>query len=88
MIAVIAVFYYVFRNSSGILCISLNNWKLEETLMQSTKCLMKVLNLRQTQLYILLLWTLLDLGITEYLTEHFKILDKIEYIALAHSNFK
>lgn len=49
---------------------------------------MKVLNLRQTQLYILLLWTLLDLGITEYLTEHFKILDKIEYIALAHSNFK
>lgn len=34
----------------------------------------------------LLLCTLL--GITEYLTEHFKILDKIEYIALVHPNFK
>lgn len=49
---------------------------------------MKVLNLRQTQLYMLLLYTLLDLGITEYLTEHLKILDKIKYIALVHSNFK
>lgn len=43
MIAVIAVFYYVFRNSSGILCISLNNWKLEETFMQSTNALWKYL---------------------------------------------
>lgn len=49
---------------------------------------MKVLNLRQTQFYMLLLCTLLDLGITGYLTEHFKILDKIEYVALVHPNFK
>lgn len=49
---------------------------------------MKVLNLKQTQLYMLLLCTLLDLAVTEYLTEHSKILDKIEYIASIHPNFK
>ena len=49
---------------------------------------MKVLNLKQTQLYMLLLCILLDLAITEYLTEHSKILDKIEYIASVHPNFE
>lgn len=49
---------------------------------------MKVLNLKQTQLYMLLLCTLLDLAMTEYLRAHSKILDKIEYIASVHPNFK
>lgn len=76
MITVIIVLHYVFSNSSGILCISLNNWKLEDTFMQSTNALWKYL-IWSKQFYMLLLCTLLDLAMTEYLTEHSKILDKI-----------
>lgn len=44
---------------------------------------MKVLNLKQTQLYMLLLCTLLDLAMTNS-----KLLDKIKYIASVHPDFK
>lgn len=57
MIAVIIVFYYVFRNSSGILCISLNNWKLEETFMQSTNALWKYLIWANTIVYAFIMYS-------------------------------